>query len=97
MTTWLISSDASACKGDFVSGRASELVDNTIVARSTTECRDSAGLHVHRFFTIPALTNSDFIVFEIDHDGKDRPAPAPGSPLTDANFQASVVKATYSK
>jgi hypothetical protein len=52
---------------------------------------------VHRFFTIPALTNSDFIVFEIDHDGKDRPAPAPGSPLTDANFQASVVKATYSK
>jgi hypothetical protein len=97
VTTWLISNDASACKGDFVSGRASELVDNTIVARSTTECKDSTGLHVHRFFTIPAATNTDFIVFEIDHDGKDKPAPAPASPLADSNFQAAAVKATYSK
>jgi hypothetical protein len=97
VTTWLISNDATACKGDFVSGRASELVDNTIVARSTTECKDTAGLHVHRFFTLPGPTNSDFIVFEIDRDGKDKPAPASDSPLGDTNFQAAAVKAAYVK
>jgi hypothetical protein len=97
VTTWLISNDAAACKGDFVSGRVSELVDNTIVARSTTQCNDSAGLHVHRFFTLPGLTSSDFIVFEIDRDGKDKPVPAPDSPLGDTNFQAAAVKAAYVK
>ncbi len=97
VTTALITNDATACKGDFVSGRASELVDNTIVARSTTECRDSAGLHMHRYFTIPAAAGGDFIVFEVDHNGTDKPVPAPGSPLSDAQFQAAAVNAAYAK
>ena len=97
VTTGLISNDAAVCKGDFVSGRANELVDNTIVARSTTECRDSGGLHVHRYFTIPAPGNGDFIVFEIDHNGTDKPPPASDSPLADTNFQTAAVKATYQK
>jgi hypothetical protein len=97
VTTWLISNDASACKGDFVSGRANELVDNTIVARSTTECRDSGGFHVHRYFTIPALNSTDSIVFEVDTNTQEKTVPAPDSVLSDTNFQAAAVRAAYVK
>lgn len=96
VTTAVISGDANSCKGDFVSGRANELVDNTIVARSTTECRDSAGLHMHRYFTIPMGT-ANFIVFEIDHEGQAKPTIAPDSPLSDTNFEKAAVQVSYTK
>jgi hypothetical protein len=90
----VIAADGASCKGDFASGRSSELVDDKVVAKAFTACKDQAGSNVLHYFV---MTGADgrYVVYVL-LNGTASPPPA-DSPLSDAVFQAAAVKATYAQ
>lgn len=91
----LLGADAATCKGDFVSGRSSELVDNTIVTKAFSGCKDSDGTATIRYFIIHR-DGGPYVVFALAptvDNGALRDAPAPN----DTIFQAAAVKVAFTK
>jgi hypothetical protein len=92
----LISSDAAYCKGDFASGRSSELVDDKVVTKAFTGCKDSNGARAYRYFILQG-DPAGYIVYVLSGaQSAAAPAAAESSPLQAATFQAAAVKAAYS-
>jgi len=90
----LIDADAASCKGDFVSGRASELVDNTLVTRTFTGCKEAAGTQSVRYFILHK-EGAGYIVYALtgsDAPNADNTRPAA---LQDTAFQAAAIKAAF--
>ena len=52
-----------AAKGSFASGRSNELLDDKVITKAFTGCKDSSGTHTYRYFILNA--NSDFIVYAL--------------------------------
>ena len=63
----LVASDNAGCKGDFASGRSNELLDDKVITKAFTGCKDSSGTHTYRYFILNA--NSDFIVYALTGSG----------------------------
>jgi hypothetical protein len=94
----LISSDAGTCKGDFASGRSSELVDDKLVTKALTACKESTGTRAFRYFILQR-PGSGFVVYELTGAGPSS-APSGGddkSASGDTSFQAAAVKAAFSQ
>lgn len=89
----LVASDSAACKGDFASGRSSELLDDKVITKAFTGCKDSTGTRGYRYFIVRA-SSGDFIVFALT--GAAASSQANNSPLADNRFQSAVVKAAFS-
>ena len=62
-------SDASDCKGTFLSGRESDLVDSDVVFRGFAKCEDSEGLRASLYFIVPR-TKGGFVLFSVLAQGK---------------------------
>lgn len=90
----VITNDATACKGDFASGRSSELVDDNVVTKAFTGCKDSAGARASRYFILRA-PDGGFIVYVVGGSGAGNAPQQDGSPLADTPFQAAAVKAAF--
>jgi hypothetical protein len=90
----LVATDSAACKGDFASGRSSDLLDDKVITKAFTGCKDSTGAHAFRYFILQSATG-DFIVYELTDSGGGA-SPAGSSPTSDARFQAAAVKAAFS-
>jgi hypothetical protein len=90
----VIAADGASCKGDFASGRSSELVDDKVVAKAFTACKDQAGSNVLHYFV---MTGADgrYVVYVL-LNGTASPPPA-DSPLSDSVFQAAAVKAMFAQ
>lgn len=58
IATALASGESASCKGRFASGRASELLDDTIVYRGFASCDDSSGARVAQFYVLPRSDKS---------------------------------------
>jgi hypothetical protein len=91
----LINSDAATCKGDFGSGRSSELLDDKLVTKAFTACKESAGTRAFRYYIIQR-PGSEFVVYELaipsaTPDGEDKTA------ARDAAFQTAAVKAAFAQ
>jgi hypothetical protein len=93
----LISSDAGTCRGDFASGRSSELVDDKVVTKAFTACKESTGTRAFRYFILQR-PGSDFVVYELT-GASASPAPSGDdkSVSGDTSFQAAAVKAAFSQ
>lgn len=89
----LIASDTAACKGDFASGRSSEVVDNKTVTKAFTGCKESTGTHAFRYFIVRGA-EQNFVVYEIAGSPAASVA-TDGAPLSDARFQTAAVKAAF--
>jgi hypothetical protein len=90
----LIASDGAACKGDFASGRSSDLLDDKVITKAFTGCKDSSGTHAFRYFIVHAATG-DFVVYALGDNGG-ATSSATDSALSDGRFQAAAVKAAFS-
>lgn len=90
----LVATDSAGCKGDFASGRSSDLLDDKVITKAFTGCKDSSGARAFRYFILRAATG-DFIVYELTDSGGGAP-PASDSSTSDARFQAAAVKAAFS-
>ncbi|MGH9920502.1 MAG: hypothetical protein ACRD6W_16735, partial [Nitrososphaerales archaeon] len=90
----LISSDATACKGEFASARSTDTVDNHLLATAFTGCKDAGGAAAVRYVVLRAA-NGGFIVFALEANPAGS-VPAAGSPLADAAFRSAAVEAAYS-
>jgi hypothetical protein len=89
----LISSDAATCKGDFASGRSSELVDDKLMTKAFTGCKESSGTRAFRYFIIQR-PGSGFVVYELAGEGA--PSIGDGHPgAGDTAFRAAAVKAAF--
>jgi hypothetical protein len=64
----IIDSDAQSCKGKFVSGRYSELVDADVIVRVVTSCAESAGQTYAQYFIAPQ-PNGGFVGFSVVNKG----------------------------
>jgi hypothetical protein len=93
LASHMIDADATACKGDFASGRSSELVDNTVVAKAFTGCKDSNGTAQFRYFVLHS-EGAGYVVFTLAAPAGAAPPPST-SPVSDANFQTAAVKAAF--
>jgi hypothetical protein len=91
----MVADDSSTCKGDFVSGRSSDLVDNRIVVKASSLCRDSTGDHSYHYFILQSEVG-EFIVYVLAGTSDADNAPSNGK-LSDADFQTVAVKAAFSK
>lgn len=89
----LIASDTAACKGDFASGRSSEVVNHKTVTKAFTGCKDSTGAHAFRYFIVRGA-EQNFVVYEIAGSPA-ASAATDGAPLSDARFQTAAVKAAF--
>jgi hypothetical protein len=90
----IITSDAAACKGDFASGRSSELIDNTVVTKAFTGCKATAGQGVIRYFILHN-EGSGYIVYALVSPGSSKGDVPDTSPLSDTNFEPAAVKAAF--
>lgn len=91
----LVASDGASCKGDFASGRSSDLLDDKVITKAFTGCKDSGGTRAYRYFIVQAAA-SDFIVYALTDKGGAPPASG-NAPTSDARFQAAAVKAAFSQ
>ncbi len=91
----LVASDSAGCKGDFASGRSSELVDDTLVTKALTGCKDSGGTRAFRYFIVHK-EGEPYIVYALASGGSSAGGPA-GSPLSDGTFQVAAVKAAFTR
>jgi len=92
----LIADDAASCKGDFASGRSSELVDNVVVTRAFVGCKESTGTREVKYFILQnQREGAGFIVYALASAGG-KPANSNGGPMGDTAFQAAAVRAAYS-
>jgi hypothetical protein len=62
-------SDATECKGKFLSGRASDLVDSDVVFRGFSTCEDSEGTRSSLYFIVPRKKGG-FVLFSVVSSGK---------------------------
>jgi hypothetical protein len=62
-------SDATECKGKFLSGRASDLVDSDVVFRGFSTCEDSEGIRSSLYFLVPRKKGG-FVLFSVVSSGK---------------------------
>ena len=92
----LIDADATACKGDFFSGRSSELVDNTLVTRTFTGCKEAAGTQSVRYFILHK-EGAGYVVYALTASGAASADDARPAPLQDSAFQAAAIKAAFSQ
>ncbi len=60
----VIGNDAKACKGKFVSGRTSELVDSDVVFQGIASCQDSDGSRIAQYFIVPR-PKAGFVMFSV--------------------------------
>jgi hypothetical protein len=60
--------DSKECRGKFMSGRISELVDSDVVSRGFSTCEDSAGLRFGQYFIVPRKQGG-FAVFSVVSQG----------------------------
>jgi len=60
----VVAADAKECKGKFISGRNSELVDSDVVFRGVATCEDSAGTRVAQYFIVPRKKGG-FVMFSV--------------------------------
>jgi hypothetical protein len=68
--------DAKECKGKFLSGRTSDLVDSDVVFRGFATCEDSEGTRSSLYFIVPRKKGG-FVLFSVLSNGKpDTPSPA---------------------
>ena len=95
LVSQLVASDSAGCKGDFASGRSNELVDDNVITKAFTGCKDSSGTRAYRYFIIQAAT-SDFIVYALTGAGGTAPSSS-DAPTSDARFQTAAVKAAFSQ
>jgi hypothetical protein len=91
----LISSDAATCKGDFASGRSSELVDDKLITKAFTGCKESTGTRAFRYFILQR-PGSGFVVYELTGPTASSAEGGDSSAPRDATFQAAAVKAAFS-
>lgn len=91
----MVASDSAGCKGDFASGRSNELLDDKVITKAFTGCKDSSGTHTYRYFILEASSN-DYIVYALTGGAKSPPSSS-GTSANDTDFQAAAVKAAFSK
>jgi hypothetical protein len=60
----VIGNDARACKGKFVSGRTSELVDSDVIFQGIASCQDSDGSRIAQYFIVPRRKGG-FVMFSL--------------------------------
>jgi hypothetical protein len=60
----VVAADAKECKGKFISGRNSELVDSDVVFRGVATCEDSSGTRVSQYFIVPRKKGG-FVMFSV--------------------------------
>jgi hypothetical protein len=60
----VVAADAKECKGKFISGRNSELVDSDVVFRGVATCEDSGGTRVSQYFIVPRKKGG-FVMFSV--------------------------------
>jgi hypothetical protein len=89
----ILADDASHCKGDFASGRSSDLVDSRIVTKVTSLCKDSDGARTFRYFIFQAEP-AGYVVYALS--GASGGGAASQVPMQDTDFQAAAVKAAFS-
>jgi hypothetical protein len=65
----VISNDAKACKGKFMSGRKSELVDSDVVFQGMATCEDSDGSRIAQYFIVPRKKGG-FVLFSVQSNMK---------------------------
>jgi hypothetical protein len=87
----LIAADASTCKGDFASGRSSDLVDSSIVTKAFVACKQSSGLRSARYLIYQGGP-THFIVFDTVAPQADERPPSEAPP-TESRFQAAALRA----
>lgn len=90
----LITTDAAACKGDFGSGRSSELIDNTVVTKAFTGCKASSGSTMIRYFILHH-EGAGYVVYALASGGQSEPAA--DSTLADTKFEPAAIKAAFSQ
>jgi hypothetical protein len=61
--------DAKECKGKFLSGRTSDLVDSDVVFRGFATCEDSEGTRSSLYFIVPRKKGG-FVLFSVMSSGK---------------------------
>jgi hypothetical protein len=91
LASQLITADAAACKGDFASGRSSELIDNTVVAKAFTGCKTSSGSAAFRYFILHN-EGSGYVVFALTAGNTEQQS---SSPLSDTLFAPAAIKAAF--
>jgi hypothetical protein len=69
VTATVIGNDAKACKGKFVSGRTSELVDSDVVFQGMASCDDTDGSRVAQYFIVPR-PKGGFVMFSVQSNMK---------------------------
>ena len=90
----LIADDGAACKGDFASGRSSDLVDDRVITKAFTGCKDSG-------FACPPLShhagaNDEFIIYALT-GGWSSVSQTPDSQLSEAQFQVAAMEAALNR
>ncbi|MGH7117407.1 MAG: hypothetical protein ACREFP_00155 [Acetobacteraceae bacterium] len=90
----LIDSAADACRGQFASGRSSDVIDNHPVAKAFTGCKDAGGTTLVRYFVLQAA-NGAYVIFALVGT-PDSDSHLSTSPLADAPFQSAAVEAAWS-
>jgi hypothetical protein len=69
VTATVIGNDAKTCKGKFVSGRTSELVDSDVVFQGMASCQDTDGSRVAQYFIVPR-PKGGFVMFSVQSNMK---------------------------
>ena len=60
----VVAADAKECKGKFISGRNSELVDSDVVFEASQLVEDSGGTRVSQYFIVPRKKGG-FVMFSV--------------------------------
>lgn len=61
----VIGNDAKACKGKFVSGRMSKLVDSDVVFQGMSSCEETDGSRMSEYFIVPR-SKGGFVMFSVE-------------------------------
>jgi hypothetical protein len=89
----LIASDAAVCKGDFASGRSSDLVDNTVVTKAFVGCKQSDGMKSVRYLIYQG-GSAHFVVFDTVSSSASAEPSVP--PANESRVETAALKAvTY--
>jgi hypothetical protein len=92
VTAAVVSDDAKTCKGNFASGRMSELVDSEVVYRGFSSCEESGRSLMSQYFVLPRQQGG-FILFSVVADAS---APTGKASLKDerlAGYREAAYKA----
>lgn len=91
----ILDADAAVCKADFASGRSSELVDDTVVTKVLSACKDSTGTRAIQYFIVHR-EGAPYVVYALVSTSINGASAEPQAP-NEANFQAAAVRAAFSK